>query len=119
MDRLPLLSHEKLDVYQKAVRLLALTAKISSGIPRGNAELLDQLKRSALSVPLNIAEASGRTGSLENARHFAIARGSALESGAILDACKALNLVDEASYQETKRLVVDVVSMLSKLCRKN
>ena len=118
MDHLPLLSHEKLDVYQKAIRLLALTAKISSSIPRGNAELLDQLKRAALSIPLNIAEASGRTGSLENARHFAIARGSALESGAILDACKALSLIDEDNFKETKRLIVDVVSMLSRLCRK-
>ena len=79
---------------------------------------MDQLKRAALSVPLNIAEASGRTGSLDNARHFAIARGSALESGAILDACNALNLIDESKFYDMKRIIIDVVSMLSKLCIK-
>ena len=118
MNRLPLLSHEKLDVYQKSIQFLAKTSSFSASVPRGNAELLDQLKRAALSVPLNIAEASGRTGSLDNARHFAIARGSALESGAILDACNALNLIDESKFYDMKRIIIDVVSMLSKLCIK-
>jgi four helix bundle protein len=115
---LPKLSHEKLDVYQKAIQFLALSARLSSALPRGNAEIVDQLKRGALSVPLNIAEARGRTGSLENARHFAIARGSALECGAILDACDALGLIDAKSYVDGKRLIVAVVSMLSRLCMK-
>ena len=118
MDVQPLLSHEKLDVYQKSIQFLAMSAKLMASIPRGNAELLDQLKRASISIPLNIAEASGRTGSLDNARHFAIARGSALESGAIMDACNALGLLDEKSYLDAKRLIVSIVSMLSRLCRK-
>jgi four helix bundle protein len=115
---LPKLSNEKLDVYQKAIQFLARSAKLSSSMPRSNAEIIDQLKRAALSVPLNIAEACGRTGSLENARHFAIARGSALESGAILDACNALELIHPKAYADGKRLIVAVVSMLSRLCMK-
>lgn len=78
----------------------------------------DQLKRAALSVPLNIAEASGRTGSLDNAKHFTIARGSALECGAILDACIALQILDPKIFTEAKRVIVSEVSMLSKLCMK-
>ena len=80
--------------------------------------LADQLKRAALSVPLNIAEASGRTGSLDNAKHFAIARGSALECGAILDACFTLQILENKIFDEAKRLIVAIVSMLSKLCMK-
>lgn len=118
MDEIPKLSHEKLNVYQKSIQFLALSAQITSSLPRGNGELVDQLKRAALSVPLNIGEASGRTGSLDNARHFAIARGSALESGAIIDACNALGLLDSRTYFEAKRLIVAIVSMLSKLCLK-
>ena len=118
MDDLPKLSHEKLDVYQKSILFLALAAKLWASFPRGYADLQDQLKRAALSVPLNIAEASGRTGSLDNARHFSIARGSALECGAILDACNALNLIDQEIYADAKRLIVAQVSMLSKLCMK-
>jgi four helix bundle protein len=118
LDSLPKLSHEKLDVYQKAIQFLALSTNVIASIPRGHAELTDQLKRAALSVPLNIAEASGRTGSLDNAKYFAIARGSALECGAIIDACSALNVLDPKVYIEAKRLIVSEVSMLSKLCMK-
>jgi four helix bundle protein len=71
-----------------------------------------------LSVPLNIAEASGRTGSGDNARHFSIARGSALESGAIIDAAYTLKLLDEQKYADAKMLIVAIVAMLSKLCTK-
>ena len=116
MTDLPKLSHEKLDVYQKAIQFLALATKLVDGFPRGHAELIDQLKRAALSVPLNIAEASGRTGSRDNAKHFAIARGSALECGAIIDACQILQLVDQETYTNAKRLIVAEVAMLSKLC---
>ncbi len=116
MGQLPMLSHERLDVYHKSIRYLALSAGIASRLPRGNADLADQLKRAALSVPLNIAEATGRTGVLDNARHFAIARGSALESGAILDACHALGFLESEAFEEAKHLLVAIVSMLSKLC---
>ena len=115
---LPQLSHERLDVYQKSIIFLTLTTRLVREVPRGHADIVDQLKRAALSVPLNIAEASGRTGSLDNARHFAIARGSALECGAILDACKAMQIVDSKTYQEGKCLLVSPVSILSKLFNK-
>lgn len=118
MDILPKLSHEKLEVYQKSIQFLTLSAQVVANTPRGYAELCDQLKRAALSVPLNIAEASGRTGSLDNAKHFTIARGSALECGAILDACNALQILEPKIYIEAKRLIVAEVSMLTKLCMK-
>ena len=87
------LSHERLDVYQKSTRFLALTAAILDNLPKGNATLSDQLKRASLSIILNIAEATGRTSRADNRRHFAIACGSALECAAVLDACRILELV--------------------------
>jgi hypothetical protein len=42
-----MLSFQKLDVYQRAVEFLALTAQVSAEVPRGNAVLLDQLRRAA------------------------------------------------------------------------
>ncbi len=49
------LSHEKLDVYQKATEFLALSAQLLDAMPKGHKTLVDQLRRSALSVVLNIA----------------------------------------------------------------
>ena len=118
LDVLAKLSHEKLDVYQKSIQFLTLSCDALNAMPRGYADLSDQLKRASLSVPLNIAEASGRTGSRDNAKHFAIARGSALECGAIFDACKAMQIIDDRVFSDGKQLLVAIVSMLSKLCIK-
>ena len=111
------LSHEKLRVYQLAIEFLALSGKFQQSLPRGNAVLTDQFKRAALSIPLNIAEAAGKASRADSARFFAIARGSALECVAILDACRVLNLVESVDAESAKSLLVAIVSMLSKLCR--
>jgi len=110
-------SFEQLDVYQCAVRFVALSARIISSLPRGYGSLSDQLKRAALSVPANIAEAVGRTSEADKRRHFGIARGSAMESAAILGACQVLELADQALVDEARHGLVRVVSMLSKMCR--
>ena len=73
-----MLSCQKLDVYRCAIAFLALAFEISAQVTRGNAPLPDQLKRAATSIPLNIAEAAGRSGNADAARTYAIARGSAM-----------------------------------------
>ena len=108
------LSHEKLHVYQKSTHFLAIAAQIIDFLPKGNATLNDQLRRSSLSIVLNITEATGKT-SRSNRRYFAIARGSALECAAALDAYKILKLADFALIDEGKECIIDIVSMLSKL----
>jgi four helix bundle protein len=60
--------------------------------------MADQLKRASLSIPLNIAEGYGKRGSDDGARLHDIARGSAHECGALLDAGKVLKLADETTY---------------------
>jgi len=112
-----LLSHEKLEVYQCAIEFLALSAKILDALPRGNSAFSEQLKRPALSIPLNIAEGAGRPNEQEKERFYGIARGSAMECAAILDAGRVLQIVDANLIQEGKILIFRVVSMLSRMCR--
>ena len=100
-----------------AIQFLALTEQLTSGLPKGNGALHDQLKRSSLSIVLNIAEACGKATSKDKERFFAIATGSALESGAVLDACKILKLIDESLLVSGKKLIIRIVAMLSKMCR--
>lgn len=112
-----MLAYEKMDVYRCAVQFLSLSAKALEEIPKGNSGLADQLKRAALSIPLNIAEGSGKTTSADRKRFCAIARGSAMECSAILDACRVLSLVDGAIVEEGKSLLERIVAMLTKMCR--
>ena len=112
-----MLSFQKLDVYRCAIELLAVTAPISGAVPRGFSSLAEQLRRAALSVPLHIAEAAGRTTAVDPARHYAIARGSAMESAAIVDSLHVLSMVDDTQRTQVLELIGRIVSMLTRLCR--
>ena len=50
-------------------------------------------------------------------RFYTIARGSALECAAILDAMEALALLDTAAVHEPRQMLERVVSMLTGLIR--
>ena len=113
----PTLSHERLDVYQAALEFLDASAAHADGLPAKYAHSGDQLRRAALSVVLNIAEAVGKTSGADRKRFFAIARGSAAECGAVLDALRVLKLIDEDRFLAGKTLLVRIVSMLTRMCR--
>lgn len=112
-----MLSFQKLDVYRCAVEFLALVLEIIRDIPRGNAAIVDQLKRAGLAIPLNIAEGAGRTGQADAARCYAIARGEAMESASILDALALLQAVTEERHRRGCDLLERLVAMLTKMCR--
>lgn len=112
-----MLDHERLDVYQTALQLGAGCFQILEKLPRGHSELADQLRRATISVTLNIAEGVGKPTDKERRRFHAIARGSAMECGAVLDLMRVQNLMEPAVANEVKELCRRVVAMLSKMCR--
>jgi len=54
-DTAAMLSFQKLRVYQRSIEFLALTLDVIAVLPKGNADLADQLLRAAQSQPRNIA----------------------------------------------------------------
>jgi four helix bundle protein len=75
------LPHEKLIAYQAARQLLALVREARISNPR----IREQALNAASSACLNIAEATGRSGSADQKRVYAIARGEVCEAAAALD----------------------------------
>jgi four helix bundle protein len=112
-----MLDYEKLDVYQSAIEHLAFVVRCLPKIPRGHAGLVDQWRRAAMSVPLNIAEGVGKPSDADRANRYAIARGEAMECGAIIDVVRLLRLVDREELDRAKQLLVRIVQMLSRMCR--
>ena len=112
-----MLDHEKLDVYQCAIQFVALAFQIIEQLPRGHSSLADQLRRAAISIPLNIAEGAGKPTGPDRARYHGIARGSAMECGAVLDVIGLLGKDLAAEVGRGKELLVRTVAMLSKMCR--
>ncbi len=85
-------------------------------LPPGYANLADQLRRASLSIPLNIAEGLGKTGPADQRRFYAIARGSAMECGAIVDACAALGFIEKDVCRKALEPLESIVRILSKMC---
>ena len=110
------MNFRKLDVYPFAVRFLPLAAGLADSLPPRHAALGDQLRRASLSIPVNIAQGSGKTTGPDQRRFYATARGSAMECAAILDACRALALIEETRAEEADQLLLSTVRMLSKMC---
>ncbi|MFW6107953.1 MAG: four helix bundle protein [bacterium] len=112
------LDHEKLRVYQEAVRFVEWRGVVLDGVPK-RAVVRNQLDRASTGVPLNIAEGNGRHTPADRCRFFDIARGSALECGACLDGLVARNYLDAAAVEPGKRMLARIVSMLVNLIRAN
>jgi four helix bundle protein len=110
-------SFRKLDVYQIAIRFLPLAVEIADSLPPRYTAIAEQLRRASLSIPLNIAEGSGKSTGPDQRRFYAIARGSSMECAAIIDACCALSLMEPSRAREADQLLLSAVRMLSKMCR--
>jgi four helix bundle protein len=111
-------THENFEAYQLAIQFAGIALKIVDQLPAGHAALRDQLKRAAFSVPLNIAEGTGKNRAADRKRFYAIARGSAMECAAI---CDIIGLIDKRLLAETesgKQKLKSVVNILSAVCSK-
>jgi four helix bundle protein len=112
-----MLSYQKLDVYQCSIQFIALGAALITNLPKGFFFLADELKRASVSVSQNIAEGVGKPTAADRARYLGIARGSAMECGAILDVGATLKLFSASDHLKGMELLERIVSMLSKMMR--
>jgi len=64
-------------------------------------------------VSFNIAEGAGEFAGPDKARFYRMARRSATESAAILDACRVLALIDDPSSELGRSLLLRVVALLT------
>jgi len=110
-----MLAHEKLDVYRCGLEFLALVGLVIEAMPAGTAALRDQLERASLSIVANIAEGVGVRTIKEHDRHLGVARGSAMECGALFDACLLRRACSPDQHQQGKQKLVRIVSMLTRM----
>ena len=112
----PHFAHDKLDAYTVARDALVLGDAIAKELPRGHANLADQLRRALLSAFLGIAEAASRSGADRLAR-FRCARGEASEAAAALDAVRLLGLASAERVQPVVALLGRLYAMLTRLAK--
>ena len=111
------MNFRKLDVYRLAIRFIPMAAQIASAMPKGYADLGDQLRRASNSVPLNIAEGSYSQGKNRIARLYN-ALGSAKETCAALKVSVAWGYLDRAQIEKCYSLYDMIVATLYKLVKR-
>ncbi len=104
-----------LKVWQKAHRLVLETYRVTNAFPRSELfGLTSQIRRSALSVPANIAEGCGRGGK-DLVRFCRIAIGSASELEYHFIVAHDLNLIDIDTYDQLQDQISEIKRMLTGL----
>lgn len=101
--------------HQTALSVYALTRAFPKEELYG---ITSQMRRSATSIPANIAEACGRAGDGEFHRFLSIAMGSAVELEYFLLLARDSNLIVADAYDTANAQVIELQRMLGSLIRK-
>ena len=109
-------SHKDLTVWQKSMDLVVLVYKLMEQLPKEERySLCDQIRRSAVSIPSNIAEGKSRNSIKEYKQFVGIAKGSAAELETQLLICERIGYLDKEELSEVMGLLDEVSKMLAKL----
>ena len=101
-------SHRDLIVWQQAMELAMEVYRLSKLLPEDERyRLVDQLCRSAASVPASIAEGHARDDKHEYALFLAMARGSLMEVSTFLELATRLELLTAEQSQSAYSLIDD------------
>ena len=85
-------------VYQDAIMAYKFVVLITQNFPRDFYHLVDQIRRAALSVILNIAEGSAKNSDKDFNRYLGNSLGSVNEVAACLEVAFQLNLLSKEDY---------------------
>jgi len=110
--------HENLRVWAEAMDLSELVYSMSREFPRREVfGLTAQLRRSAASVPTNIAEGCGRFHTRDFLQFLFIARGSLFELMTLLNLSLRLKYLSQMQYSRLREASEQVLIALSGLIR--
>lgn len=112
--------YRHLIVHQKADELAFQVYLVTKEFPKEELfGLTSQMRRSAISVPANIAEGYTRKGVKDKIHFYNIAQGSLVELEYYFDFSLRLNYIDENKYKELINLKDEVGKLLYVFAKKS
>jgi four helix bundle protein len=109
-----LLAHTKLNAYKVSEELTLECYKLTGLLPSDEKfAMVQQIRRAALSVHLNIAEGSSRQSDVERRRYFEIARGSVVEIDAAIGIAHKLMYLNNEQLATIGDLIIKSFKLLS------
>lgn len=108
--------YKQLEVYKEAKILVRMVYKLLEKFPKQEQyALCDQLRRTVISVPSNIAEGLGRYSSKEQIHFFEIAYGSLREVDCQMDIAQDLEYITEGDVRKITEQIRLVSALISGL----
>ena len=112
-------NYKELLVWQRAMELACEAYAVTGRLPKEEMYALgDQTRRSAISVPSNIAEGYGRNSTRDYVRFLSIARGSRYELETQLLLCVRLGYIAESDIERAIQLGTEVSKILNVMITK-
>ncbi|KKR63457.1 hypothetical protein A2614_01315 [Candidatus Woesebacteria bacterium RIFOXYD1_FULL_40_21] len=105
-------------VYIDSLNLHREIVKLTRKFPREFYYLKDQIRRSSLSIVLNIAEGSAKKSDKDFNRYLENSMGSANETASALNVAFSSGLIPEFSYKKLLSLCEEVVNQLGGFSKK-
>ena len=111
-------NYRRLSVWRKAHAIALNVHRLTEGIPRGgNAGLINQLRRAALSIPANIAEGSSRPTDKDFAKFLQVALASTTEVEYHLEFAADVAIIPRREFVLRQQDVIEVRRMLTGLVK--
>ena len=111
-------THKDLLVWQKSMELVTEIYKVTTKFPKEEIYgITSQIRRSAISVPSNIAEGAGRNSPKEFKQFLFFALGSLSELETQFIISKNLNYIDEETNVKINNEIVALIKMTASLIR--
>ena len=108
----------ELKVWQKAMELTVEIYSIVRLLPREETYALsDQMRRSVVSIPSNIAEGQGRESMKDFIRFLSVARGSLRELSTQLEICERVQYLTPVQTSNAKNMIEEIDKMLNALSK--
>ncbi len=106
-------NYRDLEVWRRAKTLAIEIYRITENFPtRERYNLIDQIRRSAVSIPANIAEGHIRQSDRVFARHLDIALGSAAELATELEIAMEVGYLSHEAYSSLRTELQEIIRML-------
>jgi four helix bundle protein len=112
-------SHKDLLVWQRSMDLVEAIYRITAKLPASEQfGLTSQMRRSAVSIPSNVAEGYGRQATGEYRHHLSFSRGSLLELETQAMLCVRLKYLTEDELEPVLKEIAEISKMFGSLISK-
>lgn len=108
---------ENLRVYKRALELSINLTKVSIKLPYIYSRIRDQIIGAAISIPLNLAEGSGRISDKDKKNFYRMARASAFELVPLLDIIYELGLISREGRAVSRKEISEISRIIAALMK--